>query len=377
MSKDKSSLGTGLDSLLGERPKADSQGVSKIAIEDLSPGQYQPRKKMYKSTLEELAQSIKEQGILQPLVVRRQASGRYEIVVGERRWRAAQLAGLESVPVLVRDLNNDEIAAIEAVANGNAEIAMVDGASGWLGYQVYDLDVVAVEKKPDGRVYYNAAAWVKADSDIAEAYLDNDPETDPFALMEGKKSCHTGWLKSAGMLIPMGYLIGNGYAEVVGDPEEIESLRATVTNFFHEDSEIPEGGTQYSGYKGALKCMMTGHGDIALVKDTAYRLYCDENEDDVPDGPDWCLDRDEIVMLPSFGQAPSHPVMYDPARMDDETMLRIQEALLALDDDSEGREILSDVLNTAGMVASTADEHLGTYSDAVSNVPGIRAYLEK
>ena len=254
---------------------------------------------------------------------------------------------------------------------------MVDGAAGWLGYQVYDLDVVAVEKKPDGRVYYNAAAWVKADSDIAAAYLDDDPDTDPFALMQGKKSCHTGWLKSAGMLIPMGYLIGNGYAEVVGDPNEIESLRATVTNFFHEDSEIPEGGTPYSGYKGALKCMMTGHGDIALVKDTAYRLYCDENEDGVPDGPDWCLDRDDIVMLPSFGQAPSHPVMYDPARMDSETMLMIQDALLALDDDSEGREILNDVLNTAGMVASTADEHLGTYSDAVSNVPGIRAYLEK
>ena len=117
MSKDKSSLGTGLDSLLGERPKADSQGVSKIAIEDLSPGQYQPRKKMYKSTLEELAQSIKEQGILQPLVVRRQASGRYEIVVGERRWRAAQLAGLESVPVLVRDLNNDETAKIALIEN--------------------------------------------------------------------------------------------------------------------------------------------------------------------------------------------------------------------------------------------------------------------
>ena len=129
----------------------------------------------------------------------------------------------------------DEIAAIEAVANGNAEIAMVDGAAGWLGYQVYDLDVVAVEKKPDGRVFYNAAAWVNADSDIAAAHLDDDPDTDPFALMEGKKSCHTGWLKSAGMLIPMGYLIGNNYAEVIGDPEEIESLRLTVTTFFHED----------------------------------------------------------------------------------------------------------------------------------------------
>tara|TARA_Y100001970_G_scaffold37528_1_gene46392 strand:- start:55 stop:903 length:849 start_codon:yes stop_codon:yes gene_type:complete len=117
MSKDKPSLGTGLDSLLGERPEAGTPGVGEIAIEDLSPGQYQPRKKMYKSTLEELAQSIKEQGILQPLVVRRQASGRFEIVVGERRWRAAQIAGLATVPAIVRDLNNDETAKIALIEN--------------------------------------------------------------------------------------------------------------------------------------------------------------------------------------------------------------------------------------------------------------------
>ena len=117
MSKDKPSLGTGLDSLLGERSKTSPQGVGEIAIEDLSPGQYQPRKKMYKSTLEELAQSIKEQGVLQPLVVRRQASGRFEIVVGERRWRAAQIAGLATVPAIVRDLNNDETAKIALIEN--------------------------------------------------------------------------------------------------------------------------------------------------------------------------------------------------------------------------------------------------------------------
>ena len=72
---------------------------------------------MYKSTLEELAQSIKEQGVLQPLVVRRQASGRFEIVVGERRWRAAQIAGLAKVPAIVRDLNNDETAKISLIEN--------------------------------------------------------------------------------------------------------------------------------------------------------------------------------------------------------------------------------------------------------------------
>tara|TARA_B100001029_G_scaffold54092_1_gene43500 strand:- start:437 stop:1294 length:858 start_codon:yes stop_codon:yes gene_type:complete len=117
MSKDKPSLGTGLDSLLGDRTKTDSPSVNDIAIEDLSPGQFQPRKKMYKSTLEELAESIKEQGVLQPLVVRRQASGRFEIVVGERRWRAAQIAGLSMVPAIVRELDNDESAKIALIEN--------------------------------------------------------------------------------------------------------------------------------------------------------------------------------------------------------------------------------------------------------------------
>ncbi len=117
MSKDKPSLGTGLDSLLGDRTKTDSPSVNDIAIEDLSPGQFQPRKKMYKSSLEELAESIKEQGVLQPLVVRRQASGRFEIVVGERRWRAAQIAGLSTVPAIVRELDNDESAKIALIEN--------------------------------------------------------------------------------------------------------------------------------------------------------------------------------------------------------------------------------------------------------------------
>ena len=117
MTKDKSSLGTGLDSLLGERPKTDGLSVTQIALDDLTPGQYQPRTKMHKSTLEELSQSIKEQGVLQPLIVRRLASGRFEIVVGERRWRASQLAGIATVPAIVKDLNNDETAKIALIEN--------------------------------------------------------------------------------------------------------------------------------------------------------------------------------------------------------------------------------------------------------------------
>ena len=117
MTKDKAPLGKGLDSLLGDRPKQQNVGLTEIPTEDLTPGQYQPRKKMYRDTLEELAQSIKQQGVLQPLVVRRLASGRYEIVVGERRWRAAQMAGLTTVPAVVRDLNNNETAKIALIEN--------------------------------------------------------------------------------------------------------------------------------------------------------------------------------------------------------------------------------------------------------------------
>ena len=117
MSKDKPSLGTGLDSLLGSRSDSESNPVSQISVEDLTSGQYQPRTKMHKLTLEELSQSIKEQGVLQPLIVRRTASGRFEIVVGERRWRASQMAGLSSVPAIIRDLNNSETAKIALIEN--------------------------------------------------------------------------------------------------------------------------------------------------------------------------------------------------------------------------------------------------------------------
>ena len=136
MNKDKSSLGTGLESLLGNRPKTEGQTVTQISIDELTPGQYQPRTKMHKSTLDELSQSIKEQGVLQPLVVRRLASGRFEIVVGERRWRAAQLAGIDTVPAIVRDLNNDETAKIALIENLQREdLNSLDQAKGLLRLQ--------------------------------------------------------------------------------------------------------------------------------------------------------------------------------------------------------------------------------------------------
>ena len=117
MNNEKKSLGRGLDSLLGEAVVKKQSTVTEIPIEELAPGQYQPRKRMHKDTLEELSDSIKQQGVLQPIVVRKQASGLYEIVVGERRWRAAQLAGLETVPSIIKDINNSQAARISLIEN--------------------------------------------------------------------------------------------------------------------------------------------------------------------------------------------------------------------------------------------------------------------
>ena len=103
MKDKKNSLGTGLEALLGkDKNEERERGVVKeIQLNEINPSQYQPRKKMHKETLEELAQSIKQQGVLQPVLVRRQASGSYELVVGERRWRASQVAGLKTIPAII------------------------------------------------------------------------------------------------------------------------------------------------------------------------------------------------------------------------------------------------------------------------------------
>ncbi|WP_415063653.1 ParB/RepB/Spo0J family partition protein [Bdellovibrio sp.] len=91
--------------------------IWKVAIDKLSPGQYQPRRQFDKEPLQELAQSIKENGILQPIVARRTTSGKLEIVAGERRWRASQLAGLHEVPVILRNFNDKEALELAIVEN--------------------------------------------------------------------------------------------------------------------------------------------------------------------------------------------------------------------------------------------------------------------
>lgn len=123
MTVKRSGLGRNLTALLGNTPSsliAAEKPVNdqlKLAIDCLQPGKYQPRAEIEEKPLTELAESIKQQGLLQPLIVRELESGRYEIIAGERRWRACQLIGLTEVPVILRQVDDETAMAIALVEN--------------------------------------------------------------------------------------------------------------------------------------------------------------------------------------------------------------------------------------------------------------------
>jgi ParB family chromosome partitioning protein len=118
----KKGLGRGLEALLGANDKGGANaGVATLQLSQLQAGKYQPRKNMVDASLQELSESIKEQGIMQPLLVRSIASGKYEIIAGERRFRAASMAGLKEVPVLIKDANDQAAAAMALIENMQRE----------------------------------------------------------------------------------------------------------------------------------------------------------------------------------------------------------------------------------------------------------------
>ncbi len=118
-------LGLGLEALLGPRvkeagdapPVAGDGSPHVLKLTQLQPGKYQPRTRMDEGSLYELAESIKAQGVMQPILVRSVGPDRYEIIAGERRTRAAKLAGLDEVPVLVRDVPDESAAAMALIEN--------------------------------------------------------------------------------------------------------------------------------------------------------------------------------------------------------------------------------------------------------------------
>jgi ParB family chromosome partitioning protein len=111
-------LGRGLDALLsGGNEDAPREALQTLAIGRIKPGRYQPRTRMDETALNELADSIREQGLMQPILVRPVDGGRFEIIAGERRWRAAQRAGLTEVPALVKNVPDHSALALSLIEN--------------------------------------------------------------------------------------------------------------------------------------------------------------------------------------------------------------------------------------------------------------------
>lgn len=118
MAKPTRGLGRGLDALLsGNHEEKTDDTLQELKIDQLKPGKYQPRSHMDEAALNELAASIKAQGVIQPILARELIEGGYEIIAGERRWRAAQIAGLHLVPVLVRKVEDNAALAMALIEN--------------------------------------------------------------------------------------------------------------------------------------------------------------------------------------------------------------------------------------------------------------------
>lgn len=110
-------LGRGLSALLSDTPATNSEQVLDVDIDLVEPNSLQPRTNFDEERLEELAQSIRANGIIQPILVRRTDGARYQLVAGERRWRAAQRAGLQRIPCVVRDIPEDKVLELALIEN--------------------------------------------------------------------------------------------------------------------------------------------------------------------------------------------------------------------------------------------------------------------
>jgi len=122
MAVKKRGLGRGLDALLGAKPKevlneTSGSDLTELDVDVIQPGKFQPRTTMDMMKLRELADSIKAQGMVQPVIVRKIGKNKYEIIAGERRWRAAQIAELSKVPVVIRDVDDRQTIAMALIEN--------------------------------------------------------------------------------------------------------------------------------------------------------------------------------------------------------------------------------------------------------------------
>lgn len=132
MSQKKGGLGKGLDLIFMENDTQNGNGVVTLKISEIEPNRTQPRKEFNEEALAELADSISQHGVLQPLLVRPIADGGYQIVAGERRWRASRMAGISEVPVIIKEMSDKDVMEIALIENLQREdLSPIEEAMGY------------------------------------------------------------------------------------------------------------------------------------------------------------------------------------------------------------------------------------------------------
>lgn len=178
MAKKLGGLGRGLDSLFADNSVEEiNPSVNKLRIMEIEPNHDQPRKDFDEKSLSELAESIEQHGVLQPIVVRPLANGSYQLVAGERRWRAARIAGLTEVPVVIKELTDEEVIEIAMIENLQREdLNPLEEALGYR-YMMDELNITqeqAAEKVGKSRpAVANALRLLKLPNEIQDMVKNN------------------------------------------------------------------------------------------------------------------------------------------------------------------------------------------------------------
>ena len=178
MAKKLGGLGRGLDSLFADNSVDElNPSVNKLRLMDIEPNRDQPRKDFDEKSLSELAESIEQHGVLQPLVVRPLTNGGYQLVAGERRWRAARIAGLTEVPVVIKELTDEEVIEIAMIENLQREdLNPLEEALGYR-YMMDELNITqeqAAEKVGKSRpAVANAIRLLRLPDEVQEMVKNN------------------------------------------------------------------------------------------------------------------------------------------------------------------------------------------------------------
>ncbi len=168
----KKGLGRGLDDLFGQNTADENNGAIMLKISEIEPNRMQPRQAFDDASIAELAESISQHGVIQPLIVRPQIGGTYQIVAGERRWRASRMAGLTEVPVIIRELSDIETAQIALIENLQREdLNPIDEARGYkMLMETYEMtqDDIAKSVGKSRPVVANSLRLLNLPEDIME-----------------------------------------------------------------------------------------------------------------------------------------------------------------------------------------------------------------